>query len=742
MKLGYALLVVASLVIALGALLVPIFGQVWSPVLQAGQVAPEEYRATSSLTYTSAVLTEQRRQSAANAVAPVYTTPDTSVARQQRERLRSSLDFIANVRADAFATPEQKLTDLASLEYLQLDVKLAQAILNLSEARWQIVQQEATNVLEKMMTGVVRQDRLAEVRNNAPNLVNLSVPEDLVRLIADLAAPFVVPNSDYSETATEAARQKARESVTAVARTFVINQTIVQRGQVLSEADLEALQQFGLIQAGQKWQDLASAAALVLLMIVFLVIYLRRERGLARDFRSLFIVTLLFLLFLVVARLVIPAHTVIPYAFPLAAYGLTIAVVFGVQMAMVTSLPLAILAAYNLSNSLDLTLYFIVGSLLGILALGRARRMASFVWAGVAIAFSGMAVILAYRLSLPATDMLGLLTLAGAALFNGLVSASLAVLFVSLLGQLLSITTPMQLLDLSRPDHPLLQKILREAPGTYQHSLQLANLAEQAAELIGAEAFLTRVGALYHDAGKAVNPLFFIENQVPGFLNPHDDLVPQESAAVIINHVADGLELAGEYHLPRRIREFIAEHHGTMLTRYQYVRAVQAAGGDESQVDKEQFRYPGPRPQSRETAILMLADGCEAVVRAEHPKGEAELRQLIKSVIDSRLAMGQLDGTKLTLNDLETIRESFVATLRGVFHPRVNYPRLEAPGGSGEVKTQPVIYPLPAPATQEPAAMTVNLAPDRAETPSGSVDLAPLDQTTGVPLAYDNHPDR
>ena len=716
-KTGYVLLVAFSLVIALGALLVPLLDQMWSPVLQAGQVAPEEFRAPRTLTYTSEILTEQRRQTAANAVAPIYTTPDSSVARQQRERLRASLDYIANVRADEFATPEQKEQDLAQLEYIRLKPPLTRSLLELTDARWQVVQQETTNVLEKMMTSVVRQDNLPEVRSNAPNLVNLAISEDLARLIADLAAPFVTPNSQYSEEATQAARQKASEGVIPLSRTYVMNQTIVLRGQVISEADLEALQQYGLAQSQQKWQDLVSAALLVGLMLAFMVTYLRRERRNTAHLRRLLLITLLFLLYLVAARLVIPSHTVIPYAFPLAAYGLTVSVIFGVQTAMITSLPLAILAAYNLPNALDLTIYYIIGSLLSILALGRARRMASFVWAGTAVALSGVAAVVVYRLPLPATDMVGLMTLAGAALFNGIVSASLAVLLVSVFGQVLSIITPMQLLDLSRPDHPLLKLILHDAPGTYQHSLQLANLSEQAAELIGADAFLTRVGALYHDAGKATNPLFFIENQVPGFINPHEDLEPADSAGVIICHVVEGLELARKYHLPARIWDFIAEHHGTLLTRYQYVRAVQAAGGDESSVDQNKFRYPGPRPRSRETAILMLADGCEAIVRAEHPKGEDELRKLIKTVIDDRVASGQLDDTRLTLRDLDTIRESFVATLRGVFHPRVNYPRLEQTAASTEVKTRPVTYPVP-PSEDEAAANEIELTPADQPTPA------------------------
>ena len=278
---------------------------------------------------------------------------------------------------------------------------------------------------------------------------------------------------------------------------------------------------------------------------------------------------------------------------------------------------------------------------------------------------------MAYRLPLPTTDMIGIATLSGASILNGLASASIALLLQFFLAQFLGMTAPMQLMDLTRPDQPLLQRLLNNAPGTYQHSLQVANLSEQAAERIDADPLLTRVGALYHDIGKSVNPIFFIENQVEGFPNPHDKLDPAASAAAIIRHVQDGLELARKNRLPTRIKDFIAEHHGTMVTRYQYVNAVKEADGDEEAVDIDQFTYPGPRPKSKETAIVMLADGCEARVRAEKPKDVDELKEIIKDTIDFRVSGDQLAHTDLTLRELEEIGDSYEATVKGVYHPRV-----------------------------------------------------------------------
>ena len=338
---------------------------------------------------------------------------------------------------------------------------------------------------------------------------------------------------------------------------------------------------------------------------------------------------------------------------------------------------LGILTAFGLDNSLDLTIFYILSSCLGVLTLGKGQRISSFLWAGLAVGAAGSTVLLAYRLTTPPfTDLIGLATLVTAAFINGIASAGLSLLFQYIFSQAIGVTTALQLLEISRPDHPLLQFILQNAPGSYQHSLQVSVLAEQAAEQIGADSMLVRVGGLYHDAGKALNPPFFIENQLGTKLDTHDEMDPAASAQTIIQHVNNGVMLARKYRLPPRIHDFIREHHGTLLTRYQYTRAVEAAGNNLDAVDINQFRYPGPIPGSRETALLMLADGCQARVRAELPQTEEELRTVIRKVIDFCEKEGQLDNTRLTLRDLSIISSSFIDTLKNTYHPRIRYPEL------------------------------------------------------------------
>lgn len=673
----FFLLLFLTLFVCLAALFLPQINRQVSSEFKVGEVSTREVVAPRALTFQSEILTQSQQENAAQAILPIYSSPDTQIARNQMENLRAALAYISSVRADTYATPQQKLTDLAALEDIHLSQETAQSILDLSDTRWQSVQQETVVVLEQVMRANIREDRLEDVRRNIPTLVSLSLPEDQATIVTQLVSGFVTPNSFYSEDLTETARQKARQSVQPVERQFALGETIIQRGQVIDRLDIEALQKLGLVNQPASWRDYLGPISLSLLVILYFSLYLRRNPTLRANQRGILVVMLLFLVFLLPARLLVISQPGLAYLYPLAGFSLVVTALFGVQTALVFSFPLCILFAYGTPDFLDLAVYSLFTCFCGSLAIGKARRMASFFYAAASITIAGVASILATSLLQPGIELVSIFTLSGMALVNGIASSSLAVLLQYLLAQFLGVTTAMQLMEFARPDHPLLQLMLRNAPGTYQHSLQVANLAEQAAEKVGADTLLTRVGAIYHDAGKALNPSLFIENQLPGSPNPHDTLPPTESASLIIQHVIDGQALAQKYRLPRQIQAFITEHHGTMLARYQYVRAVEQAGGDESQVDETLFRYPGPRPRSRETAILMLADGSEARVRAVHPEDEKALREVIKGVVENRLSSGQLDETDLTLNEIDQIIDSFTTTLRGIYHPRLEYPEMK-----------------------------------------------------------------
>jgi putative nucleotidyltransferase with HDIG domain len=680
-----AFLLLAVSVVTYAALVLPLSLRPPAPPLQAGDVAPRDMQATRDLEYVSTVRTEEVRQAAEQAVLPVYTAPDPAIARSQIDQLSAILQSISLVRLDLSTTTDQKIATLSALSAVELKPESMQLILGMSDSRWSAVQQESVRVLDQLMRGPVRQDNLDFVRNAIASDVSLTLSEQDSALVAELVAAFVVPNSQYSQELTTQAQQAARDAVQPVVRSFKSGETVVAGGQIISPADMEALQQFGLIQAEQPVETYLSAGALTLAAAFLTGLYFYRSPRLAllSNSRSLITLAFVFLIFVVAARFVVPNRTIVPYAFPLPAVGLLVATLFGMQTGIVVSLVVCVMASYGIANTTILMPYYLLATLCGVVVLGSAHRFWTFFRAGVAIAAAGVAMIVAYRLASGPIDWIGMATLVGAAGFNGLASAGLALLLQYLLAQFLSLPTALQLLEISRPDFPLLQLFLRKAPGTYQHSLHVANLAEQAAEKIGADALLTRVGATLHDIGKTVgDPSYFIENQVPGSLNTHSDVSPEKAAASIIQHVQDGVSLAHKYRLPRRIDDFILEHHGTMFTRYQYNQALERAGGDASKVDIEKFRYPGPRPRSRETAILMLADAAEARSRAENPDSEEKLRQIVRSVIERCEKEGQLDNTQLTLHDLNLITESFVTTLRGTYHARIQYPAADVPAAA------------------------------------------------------------
>ena len=663
-------------VLTLGALIMPVSARPSQYLLKPGDVATQDIQAPSTLSFESKILTEQAREDAKRAVPNVYLPADPSITRRQIEKLRTAFKYISIVREDALATQEEKISDLRNLAEIDISPQLAQKILDLSDEDWETTQNEALIVLEKTMRTTIREDQLNEVRHNVPALISFSLSQNQAEIVEELAAPFVIANSMFSETQTEVLREKAIEAVAPVSRKFVSGEIIVQRGQVITPLIWEALNEYNLVQPQNITEDVIGASALVVLAALFIAVYLTKSQDpLQNDRRGLLIIAISFIGFLYLARLVIPNRLVIPYFFPIPALGLTISSLYAPITGMIFSLLLSILAAYGTNFSLDLTLFYLLASLCGIIILGKGRRIASFFWAGIAVAAAGSSIIIAYRLPGSRTDLFGIATLIGAAFLNGMLSASIALLLQFIFAQILGVTTALQLLEISRPDHPLLQFILQNAPGTYQHSLMVANLAEQGAKAIGADALLVRVGALHHDAGKALNPSFFIENQVRGKLNPHNDIDPKTSSQTIIKHVADGIKLAQKYRLPPRIQDFILEHHGTLITQYQYNQALKAANNKAELVDIEDYRYPGPKPGSRETALLMLADGVEARARAEVPQSDDEIRALIRDSFDYIRRSGQLDNTQITYKELNQVAEAFVATLKTTYHPRIKYPK-------------------------------------------------------------------
>jgi len=650
--------------------------------LQAGDVAGQDVLAPHELSYESSVLTDQAKAAAEQSVADIFDPPNSAIARLQLEELAASLDFISSVRSDEFATSEERLQELMAMKDLLLDQQEAETLLNFPPSRWEAVRLESLAVLEQVMRAEIREDRVADASRGVRTLISFGLAEEQAQAVEEFVTTFIVANALNNEEETATARREARDSVAPVTRSFAPGQTIVELGDPVSALEFEALAAFDLLKPPNRIQDLASLSLLVLVLGSAVALFAYRiHPEMLHNVRISWVTSFLFVITSLGLGYAVSGQGVLPYFFPAATLPMLLAILVGPGMGVMSAMALGALAGYLGVRGLEISLYFMLSGALGALAIGRAERLGVFAWSGVVASLAAVAVALVFRIPDPAADIFEKAQVMGGALITGILSAGLAFGVLLIIGSALRITTNIQLIELSRPDHPLLQLLLRTTPGTYQHSLQVANLAEQAARAIDGNGMLTRVGCLYHDVGKTERPQFFIENQLSG-QNIHEQMDPATSASMIIAHVTDGQELARKHRLPRVIVDFILEHHGTMRTEYQYHLALKAAGEDSDRVDPRDFTYPGPRPRSKETAILMLADGVEAKIRADMPEDEASLDEAVAWVIEDRLSSKQLARTDLTLKNLDTIRRSFVKTLRSIYHPRIRYPEAAAPEAS------------------------------------------------------------
>lgn len=693
---------IAVLAIALALLLVALLS--WQlPYgsqlqLAVGAVAPRDVVAPRQLTYESQVLTEQARERAAQSVADQYDSVDARIRRQQVERAREILEFITVVRNDEYATPQLQTDYLMAITDLPVTPELALQILTLSGEEWAAVAAEVPLALDRVMREEIRESTLSLVGRRVPALIDPDLGEEPSALVAELVRGMMRPNTFLNEARTAELRERARSDVPAQSVTLERNEIIVRAGDIATESDVEALTQIGLIQAEWNWWVTLRAVLFTAALMLVTGGTLQRVRpSLLQNVREFSLMSVVVAIWLLAAKFMLVPHDWLPYLYPLAALAMLIAVLLDFNTGVVLTISMVLVSFYLAGNNAALVAYLTLGSLLGALILGRAERLSAFLWAGIGIAVCNLVVVASYRAPFADMALNNLLQLHLTVLLNGGLAASIAMLGYLFLGNVFGITTSLHLTELSRPTHPLLRQLLLKAPGTYHHTIVVSNMAERAASAIGADAYLARVGAYYHDIGKTVRPYFFTEN-ISDESSPHDKLDPLTSAQIIISHVNDGLDLARKYHLPARIQDFIAEHHGRSLVLYFYRQAQKQAGEDEV-VDEKDFRYPGPNPRSKETAILMLADTCEAAVRAIRPATREDLEELVDRLIDERVAEGELNDCNLTFRELQTIKSIFIHVLQGVHHPRIQYPEPTAGRQAAAERTGADGTGAPAPET-------------------------------------------
>lgn len=544
---------------------------------------------------------------------------------------------------------------------------------NIDRERRETLQEKLKNTLTRRLEVGLRSTHLEEAQQEViAEIREMGLGEREEEHLIILAQEFLRPNLILNVEETARRREEARADTPPVTRTIHQGETIIEQGQVITEDDLELLGAMGLLQPELNPLHFVGVGGLLVLIFLgnyrFLCNY--HPRILQRENQMILISFLpVFMVILAQATSFLPV--VYPgYLFPLAVGSILLAVLLEARVAIFFTLSLAILSFLVLQGGLPEIIVGLVGGISGVYSVARVTQRRDFVRAGVIVGVFCAIAILTLSLLENITEPHRLLFLGGLGLVNGLLAAILINGLLPLLENYLGMSSAVRLLELSNPNQPLLKKLLMEAPGTYHHSVIVGNLAEAAAEQLGADALLARVGAYYHDVGKIKRPYFFSENLL-GDENPHDKLNPSLSALIIKSHVKDGVEMGKRHKLPEPIVEIIEQHHGTSLISYFYQESLQR--GDNGSPN---FKYDGPKPHSREAALILLADVAEAAVRsraAERDNPQA-LAGMIRELIKEKLESGQLDDSYLTLRDLEPIQDCFTRILMGIYHKRIEYP--------------------------------------------------------------------
>ena len=672
--------------VAVAALLFP-----WHPggvKLSEGEASPFTLAAPRAISYESDVLTGEAREAAAAAVPPKLDF-DPSIFRRQLGELDQQLLQIQQARLATVSDAERE-SSIRAATAGALGQRAIETFATASPTDFAALSDEARDVLEAVLG--VREVTASQVEPERRGLVarfSGTLTGDVIVALSELLTPLIVANVVVNPEETTAAREVARNRVAPVRVTRERGQVLVEEGRELTAADLEVLRQAELHTAGVDVRNVAAAVIVAIIAGAACGAYLRvaRPRALVGA-RRLALFALLLLLPAVALKFALPLllpdieRHFLAYAIPIAAAPMAAAVLLDLGVAVLLTLLLATIASF-ISLSLPFAdaagggqletarvwLAISSGSLAGVFVAARALHVNRYLVAGLATGGTVIASLLAIWLLDADRRIADLAWIVAGGTVSGLASALIGVGFFLLLSRPFGIITRVELMELAQLSHPLLRRLQDEAPGTFQHSVLVSNMAERAADRIGADPLLVRVGAYYHDIGKLTAPEFFIENQQAGE-DPHATLDPLQSTRLIQQHVAAGIDLARREGIPAAVAQFIPQHHGTRRVQFFYRRAAAA----DPEVDPELFRYPGPRPRTREAAIIMLADSSEAAVRASADRTVETITEIVDAIARERIEEDQFAECDISLRDLRVVADSFVQSLTAVYHPRVPYP--------------------------------------------------------------------
>ena len=656
--------------------------------LSVGDVAPKTITASKDI--VDEITTARRRQAAADAVSPVYykddTVSDTVLSdmdaifsemrsvRELGEQIRTSWGEEGGSFTDSDYTQASGLLTKLTLSNYQL-----RTLMNTSESDFESLCQSLASATRTALVSTITEGQINDAINNIQQIVAYNTRTDLWYNVAiPTLRKCLKANMLIDQAATEENRQKASDAVEPTV--YKQDQNIVVKGDRVTAEQIAVLDSLGLLEGNSVDYPLyiGTAATLALILAAtWLYVWLFAPQMLTMGISAL--VLLISGVLTVLLSLVMGAYLNVN-AMPVVLGAMLAANLLGTRPAYAVNMALSLLVTFLTAKgtglvtaqTLSVLMMSTIGGIVAIYMLRRNTARVMVVVSGLVVGVVDFLILLCVR-ALTSNDMSSIWNDAAYAIGGAVVSAVLCVGLQPILETAFNLVTPSKLIELSNPNQPLLRRLMIETPGTYHHSMVVANLAEAAAEAVGANALLARVGAYYHDIGKLIRPMYFKENQMGE--NPHDKTDPRVSTAILTEHTRDGVELARKHHLPEPIIDMIRQHHGDTPVMYFYAKAVKMFG--EENVDIRDFRYDGPKPQTSEAAILMLSDTVEAAVRALPDPTQEKISALIRKLVRGKMEDGQLDECTLTFRDIGKICSAFETVLQGVFHERIEYPSVD-----------------------------------------------------------------
>lgn len=634
--------------------------------LKVGEESPIEVRANKEIVDKKA--TDDLKKDIVNRNEKIY-RKNPSV---QTSMKRTVSDFFYNVKK-AKEMEDLNLND--KIDYLSKESRVNltreeyKAALYLSDKELDSFSLTIDDLINQIMGTGVSEGELPRAKEEVERAFSdLDLDPNETKLGISIVNNIIQPNKFYDQEETQKNLEAKLETLEPV--TIKEHQVIVKKGELVTEMHLKILRDLGILRLG-KGYDGKVVIGLILLLFMFELALFAYINIFNREVFNSNKLTILLIVILSTILISFGIYNISAYLMPVMAAAMIISVIIDTRLAILVNILLSFILTYTLKLESTVFAMYVISGTLGSYTIKKSQQRYDALLNGIFVGLVNLVLIVAFGL-LKKVEMKEMFLIGVYGLINGLFSGVLTIGTLPIWENFFKIITPLKLLELSNPNQPLLKRLLLEAPGTYHHSIMVGNLGERAAEAIGANGLLARTAAYYHDIGKLKRPMFFKENQI-GMANPHDNIDPIRSAKIILNHVTDGSKLARDNDLPKEIIDILEQHHGTTSVMYFYYKARE----ENPDIDPEEFIYRGPKPQTKEAAIVMLADSTEAAVRSIKEPDEDKVKEMISNIFKSKLEANQFDECDITFREINITYNTFIDTFLGMYHERIEYPDIK-----------------------------------------------------------------